>query len=162
MPVRVYSDGKARVGRNSQGCALDTANIPLLQAITQRMGYLNAQQRTIAENLANSDTPGYKAREVVEPDFASLLSQTQARASAGPAVSRPNIAAPEAFAQFGSKSATREERQKKVFETKPTGNTVVVEEQLIKMADVQMEYATLSNLYRKQLGMLRTALGRNG
>lgn len=140
---------------------MDTANIPLLNAITQRMGYLNAQQRTIAENLSNADTPGYKAREVAEPDFGALLAQTQARASGKPGVARPGVAMPDAFAQFGSKSAAREARQKRVFETKPTGNTVVVEEQLIKMADVQMEYATLTNLYRKQLNMMRTALGKS-
>jgi flagellar basal-body rod protein FlgB len=140
---------------------LDTANIPLLRAIQQRMGYLNAQQRTISENLANSDTPGYKAREVAEPDFSNILAQTGARASGRVAVSRPGISAPDAFGQFGSRVASREERQKKVFETKPTGNTVIVEEQLIKMADVQIEYATLTNLYRKQMNLVRTALGKS-
>ncbi|HVJ03475.1 MAG TPA: flagellar basal body protein, partial [Sphingomonas sp.] len=46
---------------------------PILAGISQRMHNLADRQRVVAQNIANSETPGYKAREVSEPDFAALV-----------------------------------------------------------------------------------------
>ena len=46
------------------------------------------------------------------------------------------------------------------FETTPTGNSVVLEEQMIKAAENQMDYQTVTGLYSKSIGMLRIALGK--
>jgi flagellar basal-body rod protein FlgB len=69
---------------------------------------------------------------------------------------------PAAFKTFGSSVAANAhtERDEKVFETKPNGNNVSLEEQLGELANVQMEYAEMTNLYRKQLGLFRIALGK--
>ena len=53
-----------------------------------------------------------------------------------------------------------EEIQAKGMETSPTGNSVVLEEQLIKVSETQIQYSMLTNLYRKQADMLRMAIGR--
>jgi flagellar basal-body rod protein FlgB len=47
-------------------------------------------------------------------------------------------------------------------ETKPDGNNVVLEEQMLKMGQVQSDYATMTGIYRKQMGLLKSAIGRGG
>ena len=44
-------------------------------------------------------------------------------------------------------------------ETTPAGNSVVLEEQMIKVAETQTDYQMVTGLYSKSLGLLRTALG---
>jgi len=45
---------------------------------------------------------------------------------------------------------------------KPDGNNVTLEDQLLKMGQVQTDFATMTNLYRKQMSLMKTALGRGG
>jgi len=46
------------------------------------------------------------------------------------------------------------------LETKPDGNNVTLEEQVLKMGAIQADFAALSRLYAKQIGFLKTALGK--
>ena len=67
-----------------------TSTPSILLGIGQSMKHLSQRQRVIAENIANSETPGFKARTVNEPDFSSLV--TVYGASGGkPRVARPQI-----------------------------------------------------------------------
>ena len=52
----------------------------------------------------------------------------------------------------------RVERQGKPWETSPSGNAVVIEEQLLKVSKTQLDYEAMANLYRKHMDMFRTAL----
>ena len=52
-------------------------------------------------------------------------------------------------------------RQKDTYETSPAGNAVILEEQLIKIAETQASYQTMTNLYRKHMDLLRLALSGN-
>ena len=45
-------------------------------------------------------------------------------------------------------------------ETKPDGNNVTLEDQLLKMGEVQADFATMTSLYRKSQGLMKTALGQ--
>ena len=47
------------------------------------------------------------------------------------------------------------------FETSPSGNSVVLEDQMIKVAETQMDYQTVTGLYSKSLGLIKIALGRS-
>jgi len=131
----------------------------LLAGIRTRMENLAARQRVIAQNIANGDTPGYKAREVAEPSFAGLVDG-----------SRPTIAAPRVELTAGMKGLGALEPSNgggtildtDISETKPDGNNVTLEDQLLKLGQVQADFATVTNLYRKQMAMLRTATGRGG
>ena len=51
-------------------------------------------------------------------------------------------------------------KQKKTYETAPAGNSVVVEEQMMKLSQTQADYNQMVNLYRKHVDMLKTAIGR--
>ena len=54
----------------------------------------------------------------------------------------------------------RPARERKPYETVPSGNAVSLEEQMMKVADTAGQYQLITNLYRKQIGMIKTALGR--
>jgi flagellar basal-body rod protein FlgB len=139
---------------------MDFTQTPLLVGLEARMRFAQARQQVISQNIAHADTPGYKARVMEEPDFSSVLSAVDKRGAGR--VAKPQISIPVAFKTFGSSVAANahSERDEKVFETKPNGNTVSLEEQLGELANVQMEYAEMTNLYRKQLGLFRIALGK--
>lgn len=140
---------------------MDTSSIAIFQAVTGRMRELQAKQQVIAQNVANADTPGYQARELVERDFSDVLSRV-AGSSGTAKVAKPGIVVPAEMKALGSQAAARVDTrvERGAFEVKPNGNSVVLEEQLLSLADVQMEYTALTNLYRKQAGLLKTAMGK--
>lgn len=141
---------------------MDKGSILLFDAMTSKMRQLTAKQQVIARNVANVDTPGYQARSLVEKDFSSVLATVESSRSGTPSVAKPTIDVPSALKQLGSPLASRldSDVSKNVFETKPNGNSVSLEDQLLQLSDVQVQYNTLTNLYRKQTGLLKLALGR--
>ena len=46
------------------------------------------------------------------------------------------------------------------FEARPSGNAVSLEDEMLKVADNQMDYQAATSLYTRGLGLLKTALGR--
>lgn len=129
---------------------------PLLSSIVQSMKQLSERQRVIAQNIANSETPGFKAQEVEAPDFSSLL------ATGGvPHVARPQVQVTSGMVALGvpPTSANRIVADSDVSETKPDGNNVTLEDQLLKMGDTQADFATMTNLYRKQMTLIQAAIG---
>ncbi len=132
---------------------MDLSKIPLLSMLTQRMAWLGQRQETLAQNVANVDTPGYKPRDVGAIDFLGLarnasrrvrLAATDARHLAG------GVRAP----------AFREEVRKPALGSGSASNTVVLENELTKVAETVMEHQLMADLYRKHVKMIRTALGR--
>ena len=125
------------------------ADLPLLSQIKGRLTWLDERQRVIAQNVANSDTPGYVSRDLQLPtDFAAALTRggplTMARTSA------MHIAPPGQPARFDAVAAPDSE-------TTLDGNAVVVEEQMLKMAESRMAYDAAIGFYQKSMQMLRMA-----
>lgn len=125
-------------------------DIPLFTNLRGRLGWLAERQRVVAQNVANADTPGYAARDLVVPsDFSEALNGARGiemtRTSAG------HIPAP---ATATSRYAIE---QTPDSETTPDGNSVVVEEQMLRMAESRMEYDAAIGFYQKSLNMLRLA-----
>lgn len=140
-----------------------TSTPRLLDAMAQQMKHLAQHQRIISENIANSETPGYKARTVAAPEFAALVDAVGGN-NGKPRIDRPKIGLSAAMTSLGARppmAGGSVGLDRDTGETKPDGNNVTLEEQLLKMGAVQADYAAMTNLYRKQLGLLKTALGRN-
>jgi len=134
----------------------------ILGGIAREMKHLSERQRVIAQNIANSETPGYKAREVRAPDFSALLAQQNAGGGA-PRVARPRVELTAGMAALGARPTGGSlVLDHDVTETKPDGNNVTLEDQLLKMGQVQADFTAMTNLYRKQQSLLKTALGRGG
>ena len=128
---------------------MSVTDIPLLNQIKGRLGWLDDRQRVIAQNVANSDTPGFMARDLKAPtDFAEAM-----RTGGGlkmVATNARHIAPPGQAARFDSLKSPDSE-------TTLDGNSVVVEEQMLKMAESRMAYDAAIGLYQKSMTMLRMA-----
>ena len=137
-------------------------NVPgLMAGIGTAMRHLSERQRVVAQNIANSETPGYKAREVDAPDFSELLAQADgARSKAN--VARPHIEISAGMSRLGARQpdSGHVRLDRDISEVKPDGNNVTLEEQLLKMGQIQTDFATMTNLYRKQMSLMKTAIGK--
>lgn len=128
----------------------------IFEAIGRKMSWLGQRQSVLAGNIANADTPDYAPQDMKSGPFARMLTRSIERVT--PASTDPAHMA--GTADKGRQPESEEQRRR--YETAPSGNAVVLEEQLVKVAETQMDYQLMSNLYRKHLGMIRTALGRGG
>ncbi len=140
-----------------------SGTLPIFDGIARRMHHLADRQRVVAQNIANSETPGYKAREVAEPSFAALLA-TQGGATGVMRIARPRVTLTAGMTALGARPPQGGGAviDRDVAETKPDGNSVTIEEQLLKMGQIQADFAAMTNLYRKQHGLLKAALGKGG
>ncbi len=135
---------------------MTTENLTLFKALGAKMDYLNQRQRVIAQNVANSDTPGYKPKDLVKADFSQVLKNinAQGRMSVSPKSTNSR------HILLGSDvDDPKSRKQKHTYEVAPAGNAVIMEEQLINANQTVMDYNLMSNLYQKQVAMIKTALG---
>lgn len=131
----------------------------LIGGLKTAMHALSDRQKVIAQNIANSETPGFRARETKAPDFAGLLG------SGGiGTVTRPTVRISSGMAALGARQPMGGTivSDPDTGEAKPDGNNVVLEEQLMKLGQIQSDYATVTLLYKKQMGLLRTAASKGG
>lgn len=142
---------------------MTTKNLGLFDAVYANMNYLGQKQKVIAQNIANADTPGYKAHELKgTPDFKSILGDSGKGTMQlnGPSLATTSKAHLRIDGNTSGKMETYKDRAQKVaYEVAPSGNSVVIEEQMIKASDVVGEYRMMSNIHEKYLNMVRAATG---
>ncbi len=131
-------------------------NISLFQAMNAKMNYLTERQKVISQNIANADTPNYVSQDLAKADFSKILSNVDKnKMHVSLDSSNPNhLAAP------NQSPNPKAGINKAPYEVKPDGNSVTIEEQMVKSNDVQMNYALMINLYRDSADMIKTSLGR--
>jgi flagellar basal-body rod protein FlgB len=128
------------------------SELPIFAMLRTKMQWHQERQRLLSENVANADTPHFRPRDLKELDFTR------------PAMRAPSVGLartdPGHIAGIGlSSSAFRAERPGG-FETRPAGNAVTLEDEMLKVAANQMDYQQASTLYAKGLGLLKTAIGK--
>jgi flagellar basal-body rod protein FlgB len=129
-------------------------DLPVLSALRTKMQWHQERQRVLSENVSNSDTPNFKPRDLVEPKFDAT--GVNVSGSAGPlAIARTNVSH---IAPSGSDSF--DQNRKVGFQTRPAGNAVSLEEEMLKVSANQMDYAAVTSLYGKSLHLLKTAIGK--
>lgn len=134
---------------------MTTQNIPLLQAMNAKMQYLEKRNNVVSQNIANADTPKYRARDLTEVDFGTVLKKlTNTNRVHLDTTSPGHMPHPDAVEK------ARNQKQKVTYEVAPDNNAVILEEQMVKATQINMDFNLLTNLMRKQSGMIRTALGR--
>lgn len=129
-------------------------DIPELSALRNKMQWHQERQRVLSENVSNSDTPKFRPRDLVEPKF------DKSGAVAG--AMRPLTLTRTSSSHMtpsGAASAFDQNRNAG-FETRPAGNAVNLEEEMMKAASNQMDYAAVTSLYSKGLRLLKTAIGK--
>jgi flagellar basal-body rod protein FlgB len=130
-------------------------DLPALSVLRTKMQWHQERQRVLAENVSNSDTPNFKPRDLIEPKFGdtgtSAAGSTGALAMAR--TSRGHISASGAEPNFA-------QNRRAGFQTRPAGNAVNLEDEMLKVSANQMDYAAVTSLYSKSLHLLKTAIGK--
>ena len=126
-------------------------DIPILSMLRQRMEWHQERQRVLAENVANSDTPNYRARDLTPPDFSHEIQI----ASLG--LDRTNPLHINAQASGGSACAADSSGR---YQIRPRGNSVTHEDEMMKVASNQMDYEAVTSLYTRSLALIKLAIGR--
>lgn len=140
---------------------MDLTSIPLMAALKKRMQWLHSNQSVLSQNVANADTPGYKSQELEKQDFSSLVDDLSSSKRSGGSV-RMQASSTRHMAPGGGMADAADIKDAKGGEESPTGNSVVLEEEMMKVANNQMEYGMVVNLYKKNMGLLKIALGKGG
>lgn len=146
---------------------MTTQNLTLLNAMVQKMDWVEERQKVIAQNIANADTPGYRPQDLTAIDFKSMLASSSSKlslgtsgvpspAAAGLATTQSNHMSSGGTLAGGSNPQSKEERNP--YEVAPAGNAVVLEEQLLKMGENYTDHRFITNLYQKNIDMLKTAI----
>ncbi|WP_457647680.1 FlgB family protein [Profundibacter sp.] len=123
-------------------------NLEIFQMAGAMARHAETRQAMVAQNVANADTPGYKARDIASfaetyrTQDASSMRATRAGHLTGSTQSYDT----RIIAGAGSES--------------PNGNNVSLETEMVKAASVRQEHDQALAIYQASLGILRSSLGR--
>jgi flagellar basal-body rod protein FlgB len=110
------------------------------------MSYLNQSQAVHAENVANANTPGYKALEISPFSFGDTLKQVNATM----VVTDPRHIVP-ASAARASGAAIQVKRSK-------SGDAQDVEQESLKVSTTGLEYQSITSIFHKFASFFRLAV----
>ncbi len=131
---------------------MDLNKTTLFAAVKSRLGWLTERQEVLAQNIANADTPRYRAKDLKSFEFREILRQEKIQL---------NMNVTDASHQPGRRKRIRdfaEQTQRQPFETSPTGNSVVLEEQMAKVNETHTKHKLVTQLYKKHLSMIAAAV----
>jgi len=123
-------------------------NLQVFQTAYAMARHAGARQAVTAANMANADTPGYRAKaigpfaETVKTQSNGTLRTTRTAhlgTGSGNALPTPIIA---------------------VSEASPNGNAVSLEQEMINGVEIQREHNRALAIYKHSLDVLRTSIGR--
>ena len=131
-------------------------DIPILSMLRTRLQWSQERQRVLAQNVANSDTPNYRARDLTALKFEEPGQVTPA------AVSTVSLARTENghIGGLSSSGSSFRTEIKGSYDIRPTGTAVNLEDEMIKVAANQMDYQAATALYTRSLNLIKTALGK--
>ncbi len=134
---------------------MDFNNVPIMQMMTKKMSWLSRRTEVIAQNVSNSDTPRYQARDLKPVNFRELVEREAGPQNQGPRVTHArHMTGTRANVPFDS------QKQPDSFEVSIDGNDVSIEQQLTRLGETQLSYQATTNLYRKHIDLFRIAIGR--
>jgi flagellar basal-body rod protein FlgB len=138
---------------------MNLADIPLFSMLRGRLGYLSERQKVIAQNVANTDTARYVSEDLKPYSFDARVQMQRANPAGAMAVTQPGHIPPRNDrARLGGIKTMKAPGS----ETTLNGNAVVLEEEMIKMAESRMNYDAAISFYQKSMGLLRLATKRPG
>lgn len=123
-----------------------TNKVEVLTMARAMAAHAAARQGAIAQNVANADTPGYRARHL--PDFAEVWASRgeTLRATRSGHLSAPNQVTMRAVSDSGHLS--------------PNGNSVSLEAEMVAAAEARQAHDFALAIHRTLSGAVRSTLGR--
>lgn len=108
-------------------------DLPLLKMASAMARHAALRHEVASRNVAQADTPGYRAREVAAFDPMAAMEGGEAEAR----VARAALVS-------------------------PSGNSVSLPDEMAEATMAQMQHETALGIYRKSMELLRLGLGRGG
>ena len=119
---------------------------PYVMKLAQNLArHSGARQAQIAKNIANADTPGYRARDL--SPFSKSFDEVAMKATRDRHQGMPVAANAFRTMDLGGSAA-------------PNGNTVSLEEEMVRASDAKSSHDLALTVYKSSLDILRTSLGR--
>ena len=139
------------------------SDTPYFSLIKNRLSFLNDRQKVLSNNVANSTTPRFTPQDLDEKSFknsvAKLMPQSDGSiysAQVAPvtlsATQSGHIVNNDGISSSSSKVVKAPDS-----ETTLDGNSVVLEEQMIKVADTRQNYDLAVGLYEKGMQLMKLA-----
>ena len=122
----------------------------IFSMLRTRMQWHQERQRVLSENVSNADTPKFRPRDLTPPKMdrpqMGITEVSLAQTASG------HIA--------GSSNATAFQSKAGGYDIRPSGNAVNLEDEMMKVANNQMDYQTATTLYTRSLSLIKTAVGK--
>lgn len=123
-------------------------SLDLFRTASEMARHAGARQALTAQNIANADTPGYRAVEMQPFQQVYKADQTQ------------TMIATRSGHMGGVSSPLRATVSETMSEPSPNGNTVSIEEEMMNAVAISREHNRALAIYRHTMTVLRTTLGR--
>jgi flagellar basal-body rod protein FlgB len=130
---------------------MDLSKQNLFKMIGVKLSYLAERQKVIAQNISNSDTPGYRPRDLKKLDFKDEVHRAMFKVTpveTQAAHMRP-VTPAEPF---------KVEQSMRPYETGLDKNGSVLEEQSQKQSEIAGDYQAATTIYKKYLAMYKLVL----
>lgn len=125
---------------------MSTGFDPTLDFHARALSLQSQRLNTVASNLANADTPGYKARDI---DFKAALSQV---------TQSVRLESTHAAHQAPQAPVSEQLKYRVPFQPSQDGNTVETELEQARFAESTVAYQTSLTLLGRRLQGIRTAI----
>lgn len=124
--------------------------LEIFQMAQATASHASLRQNAINQNIANADTPGFRARDV-EP-FATRYQAETATPLKSTRATHLNL----------DRSLRAELRERTdPDEMSPDGNTVSLEDEMVRAVEVKRQHDLALGIYKSALNVMRTSLGRS-
>jgi flagellar basal-body rod protein FlgB len=132
-------------------------DLPILATLRSRLSYLSNRQRLLAENVANADTPSYTPRDlkpftVPGGQGAMGLAPVTLTETSSMHISAGAAGADAAYKPVASPDS----------ESTLNGNSVVLEDEMMKMTEARTDFQAAVGFYEKSMSLIQEALKRPG
>ena len=128
------------------------SDVPILSMLRTRMQWHQERQKILAENVANADTPKFQPKDLTPIDFGRQAQPGGGQQLALALTSPAHLSSPASVGSFGT--------TRPLYDVKPAGNAVNLEDQMIKVANNQMDYQAATSLYSRSMGLFKVAMGK--
>lgn len=128
--------------------------VEVVQLSQMRMSYLAERHKVVSLNVANADTPGWRTQDL--KPFEAALDSAAAKAA------QPSRTDPMHLASLEGEVRFAEDRKAEGWEMAPSGNSVILEQEMIKASKIAADYDLTSLVLGKSGQMMRTAISFRG
>lgn len=123
-------------------------NLSVFQTAGRLAAHAGRRQAVLAANVANADTPNYKARDL--PDFAQTVRQTSFSADL--------ISTRDTHLHGRSHRQTLPPAIERAAEEDPNGNTVALDQEMMFAVEARRAHDRSMAIYKSAMNILRSSI----